>query len=124
MKQSSVSYYKFDDKSSCIIASLPNRSDTQVIYIDQICGTLLFSGIKGYDVFDDKESAFKFISKGRKLVQCVDAHSILGYVFSINCCYLILIEKEKPLFPIFDKHMINSIENVVFIDIPIEKIPF
>lgn len=120
MKQSSVSYYKFDDKSSCIIASLPNRSDTQVIYIDQICGTLLFSGIKGYDVFDDKESAFKFISKGRKLVQCVDAHSILGYVFSINCCYLILIEKEKPLFPIFDKHMINSIENVVFIDIPIE----
>ncbi|KAK8882316.1 hypothetical protein M9Y10_044958 [Tritrichomonas musculus] len=120
MKQSSISYCKFDDRTSCIIASLPHRTDTQVIYIDQIMGTLLFSGIKGYDVFDDRKSAFDFVSKDRKLLQCVDARSILGYVFSEKCCHLILIEKEKPLFPIFDNHMIFSIENVVFIDIPTE----
>ena len=62
MNQSSISYYKFDDKSSCIIASLPQRNDVQVIYIDQVMGTPLFYGIKGYDVFDSKESAYKFVS--------------------------------------------------------------
>ena len=45
MKQSSISYYKFKDGYSCIIASLPHRNDSQVIYIDQIMGTLQFSGI-------------------------------------------------------------------------------
>lgn len=120
MNQSSISYYKFDDKSSCIIASLPQRNDVQVIYIDQVMGTPLFYGIKGYDVFDSKESAYKFVSRDRKPVQSFEACSILGYVFSDKCCHLILIKKEKPLFPLFDKHMINAIEKVTFIDIPTE----
>ncbi|OHS98649.1 hypothetical protein TRFO_34901 [Tritrichomonas foetus] len=120
MKQASINYVQFDDKSSCIIASLPQRNDTQVIYIDQIMGTLMFTGIKGYDVFDSKNDAFKFLTKNKKLINAVDAHSILGYIISDKVCHLLLVEKASKIDTIFEKHVVYAIEKVNIINIPTE----
>lgn len=120
MKESSVSCCQFDDKTSCIIVSLSNRQDTQIINIDPLLGTLLFSGISGSDVFPTKKDALDFVTQNRKINRIIEAHSILGYVFSDKCCCLILIEKAKQLFSLFDKHMVYSIEKTLFIEIPVE----
>ena len=118
MQQKSISYVTFEDGTSCIIASLPQREDTQIIYVDPIMGTLNFLGIDGYDIFDSKDSALSFLLKTKKLKSANDAHSILGYLISDNCCYLLLVESARPLFPMFGKHMIYAVEKVTTIEIP------
>jgi len=45
-----------------IISSLSRRADSQLISIDSRTGTLLYSGLRGVDLFANEDEALQFLT--------------------------------------------------------------
>ena len=101
-----------------LLASLPSRRDTLVFEIERYFGTLVFSGIKGLDVFATEDEALKFVSQGNKIEKQIQAQGIIGYVFSVGCTSLFLVKQADPIFTLFKKHVVYSVSEIEVIDSP------
>ena len=117
MNKSFVEYIQTQNNKHYIIVNLIDSNDYHLIQIEQIFGALIYSGVKGIDIFTNEIQIENFIKLDDNIIKKIEGEILLGYTIYGQFGYLFIGKLTEIVYELFNKHSINLIKSIKIIKI-------